>query len=165
MYMKCLKCNKETSNIKFCSKSCANSHNNSLKPKRKAKVRICSNCNKPTGYSWKVQRTICDICLDLKKAKETKKDYINKAKYQVHSIIRSQARVLYQKSNKPKYCLVCKYNKHYEVCHIKAIKDFDDTDFISEINNLDNLIALCPNHHWEFDKGLISLRTIQDSNL
>ena len=28
---------------------------------------------------------------------------------------------------------------------------------ISEINNIDNLIALCPNHHWEFDHSQLNI--------
>jgi hypothetical protein len=25
------------------------------------------------------------------------------------------------------------------------------------VNSLDNLVGLCPNHHWEFDHGLLQL--------
>ena len=28
---------------------------------------------------------------------------------------------------------------------------------IEEINNINNLIGLCPNHHWEYDNGLLEL--------
>ena len=38
-----------------------------------------------------------------------------------------------------------------------AVSDFDDSALISEINSKDNLIALCPNHHWEYDHGLLKL--------
>ena len=37
------------------------------------------------------------------------------------------------------------------MAHIKAVSDFNDDTLISEINDIDNLIALCPNHHWEYD--------------
>lgn len=66
------------------------------------------------------------------------------------STIQREARKNYQNSNKPKQCIICEYNKHYEVAHIKAVSEFDDNILISEINNIDNLIALCPNHHWEY---------------
>ena len=59
--------------------------------------------------------------------------------------------IIYQNSNKPKQCICCNYDKHYEVAHIKAVSDFNDDTLISEINDIDNLIALCPNHHWEYD--------------
>ena len=49
------------------------------------------------------------------------------------------------------------YDKHYEVCHIKAVSDFSEDTPITVINHIDNLVALCPNHHWEFDNGLLDI--------
>lgn len=72
--------------------------------------------------------------------------------------IQKFARNVYAKSNKPKQCVICGYNKHYEVAHIKAVSDFDDSALISEINNIDNLIALCPNHHWEYDNNGLDIK-------
>lgn len=69
--------------------------------------------------------------------------------------IAKHARRVFSLSDKPKECLICGYNKHYEVCHVKAIADYDNTITIEEINNIDNLVALCRNHHWEYDNGLI----------
>lgn len=65
--------------------------------------------------------------------------------------IASLARNVYYKSSRPKWCICCGYDKHFEVAHIKAVSDFEDNTLISEINSEDNLIALCPNHHWEYD--------------
>lgn len=48
-------------------------------------------------------------------------------------------------------CSKCGYDKHYEVCHIKGIKDFPLTATIGEVNHPSNLIPLCPNCHWEMD--------------
>ena len=31
------------------------------------------------------------------------------------------------------------------------MSSFNSDALISEINSIDNLIALCPTHHWEFD--------------
>lgn len=67
------------------------------------------------------------------------------------SAIQKYARKIYESSNKPKQCICCGYSKHYEVAHIKAVSDFDDDALIAEINSENNLIALCPNHHWEYD--------------
>jgi len=39
------------------------------------------------------------------------------------------------------------------VCHIKAVSDFDENTPIVIINSIDNLMALCPNCHWEFDNN------------
>lgn len=59
-----------------------------------------------------------------------------------------------------KECSVCGYNKHYEVAHIKAISSYSEDALISEINEISNLIALCPNHHWEFDNNIINVLEI-----
>ena len=48
-------------------------------------------------------------------------------------------------------CEKCGYDKHVEFCHIKPIKDFPETSTIREVNAKENIIALCPNCHWEFD--------------
>ena len=56
-----------------------------------------------------------------------------------------------------KSCFVCGYDTHYEIAHIKAISSHADNSLISEINKKDNLVALYPNHHWEFDNGLLPL--------
>ena len=71
--------------------------------------------------------------------------------------IAKHARRVYNKSDKPKECLVCGYNTHIQVCHIKAVADFNENTLIKEIHSWDNLVALCPNHHWEYDHGLITI--------
>ena len=95
----------------------------------------------------KVQRCFYEI------QSSKKKDIFltHKSWQSARSIIRRNARMIYDKSNKPKYCIVCGYDKYYEVAHIKSVSSFDDDSLISEINSIDNLIALCPNHHWEYD--------------
>ena len=75
------------------------------------------------------------------------------------SAIQKMARQIFEKSNKLKKCIVCGYDKHYEVAHIKAVSEFNDDDLISKINDIDNLIALCPNHHWEYDNKLLDLKS------
>lgn len=71
--------------------------------------------------------------------------------------IRKSAEKVFEKSNKPYKCIICGYSKHVEIAHVKAVADFEDNVKVSEINNIDNLIALCPNHHWEYDNGLLKL--------
>lgn len=61
--------------------------------------------------------------------------------------IRKDAQAVFDKSNIPRCCAVCGYDKHIEIAHIKAVADFDDGTLVSEINDINNLIALCPNHH------------------
>lgn len=79
------------------------------------------------------------------------------------SSIQRHARLVYAKSDMPKNCVICGYAPHYEVCHIKAVSEFEDTALIvNDINCLANLVGLCPNHHWEYDHDLLPERQIRD---
>ena len=71
--------------------------------------------------------------------------------------IQKLARMIYIKSDKPKKCIICQYEHHYDVAHIKSVSSFSDETLISEINDINNLIALCPNHHWEYDHGKLDI--------
>ena len=51
----------------------------------------------------------------------------------------------------PKKCACCGYEKFVEVCHIKPVTEFPKTASLDEINDMLNMIYLCPNCHWEFD--------------
>ena len=70
--------------------------------------------------------------------------------------IRKLADMIFKKSNRSQKCVICGYDKHIEIAHIKAVSEFSDDALVSEINDINNLVALCPNHHWEFDSGLLS---------
>ena len=87
----------------------------------------------------------------------TKKELFNNHKtYQsARNAISKHARKVYEKSGKSKHCLICGYNRHTDIAHIRAVSDFPDDAFIGEINDIHNLMALCPNHHWEFDNHLL----------
>jgi len=144
---------------KFCNSSCAASYTGRKYPKRKRKKIYCKRCNKEIDRkSWKDRRTVCDECnpnnVDWSKILYGDTKY--KRKYQINSQIRGLARTFYRKSNKPKKCMICGYDKHYDVCHIRNISSFSDETPISVINSLENLVALCKNCHWEFDHGLLN---------
>jgi hypothetical protein len=74
-----------------------------------------------------------------------------------HDKLRTDSRSIYLNSKKPRVCLNCGYSKRIDVCHIKDVKDFSDNALISEVNSIDNLVALCPRDHWEFDHGILEL--------
>lgn len=40
------------------------------------------------------------------------------------------------------------------------MKDFAPDALLAEVNTQANLIALCPNHHWEFDHGRLNLSSV-----
>lgn len=54
-------------------------------------------------------------------------------------------------------CFVCGYDKHVELAHIQSISSFSTDTKLSEVNSSKNVVQLCPNCHWEFDNGLITL--------
>ena len=161
--IKCLNCSIETTNPKFCSSSCSASYNNKLHPKRKPEG-SCSTCGTPLTRRLKYCSKKCYFTAlgyltsdDWGSFKYGELKLLRK--YQKNSRIREMARKLYIKSNKPRKCYICGYDKHFEVCHIKSISSHSDSTTIAEINSLSNLIALCPNCHWELDYGNLKLET------
>ena len=151
---------------KFHNQSCAAIYNNAhriLKIKEKMdKRRLCPDCGQ---IKIDDRSDVCQQCYRILNGKLnslgklTKAEIFNKrTNYQsARSSIRAWAQEVYMKSDKPKCCHVCKYTLHFDVCHIKKVSEFPDDALISEINAIDNLIALCPNHHWEFDHNLLKL--------
>ena len=149
----CECCGTQTKNPKFCSKRCAAIVNDKKYPKRK-RTRLCRLCGTLilSGYTY------CNNCFKTKVLRTSialndlrLTDLHSLAKYQRSAYVRLLARKIFKNSGKPKVCQNCGYTKHIEVCHKKAIKQFPDDALVSEINNINNLAALCPNCHWEFD--------------
>ena len=147
----------------FCGHSCASIFSNKLRSGYEHSRRLteyrCTKCDVLLATGWNAhvknkQRKTCVTCnsnyLDwntttLADMKE------NCTSGSFHGKIRCKSRTVYKKSNKPKCCAVCGYDKHYDVCHIKALKDFSLDATLAEVNHIDNLVAMCPNHHWEHD--------------
>lgn len=94
---------------------------------------------------------------DLKAAKQTKGELFKKRKnwQSARTAIRKHAARVVKSNNILQQCKICGYTKFVEICHIKPVKDFDDSCYIQEINDIENLIILCPNHHTEYDNGLL----------
>jgi len=158
---KCEFCNKTTLNPKFCSRSCAAKFNNSKFPKRTKKKFYCQICGLevPTRNKYCEEHNINKIDWNS----VTYKELTSTRNYQKNSRIRSLARPKFLKSNKH-VCANCGYDKHVEVCHIKPINEHSPDTKIAEINDLSNLIGLCPNCHWELDNGHLRIEDIQKSN-
>ena len=165
--MNCLKCNKETK-TKFCSKRCSVSYNNKKSPRRQVVDRICTRCGLNLGKdrNKRSYRTICNSC--YKQDPRVKNKILTETKGELrgpgnavfggrYATIRQHSRKSYIKSGLPMQCYVCLYDRHVDVCHIRDIKDFPETSLVSEINDISNLVALCKNHHWEFDNGYLKL--------
>ena len=148
--IKCLHCGKLTKNKKFCSQSCAASHNNKKYPKRVSN-RTCAKCGSPDMKSNKSK--YCTKCsrstpISNKTLKEVIEQNYNQAS-NLFTPIRDHARRTHYKPGLP--CSKCGYNKHVEVCHITPISDFPLDTKVSVINHKNNILILCPNCHWEHD--------------
>ena len=163
----CKQCNKEIllPNYKlkknnFCSLKCSNIFNN---PKIN-KITICENCNLNfTKSKDKVSNTCSKLChIELGMKHRLIKDSIKREGSNTYDTIRKNARI-YSKYFYPLKCMLCDYDKHYEVCHIKDLKNFTGEETIYEVNNKYNLIHLCPNHHWEFDHNQLDIQKIREA--
>jgi predicted restriction endonuclease len=110
-------------------------------------------CGRPTNK----YRTYCNECYQFFSIEEQTYGQLKaRTKYQKNSRIRMHARKKYMNSGFPKCCIACGYSKHIDICHVKDISSFPDETLIKEINDLSNLVALCKNHHWEFDNKFMS---------
>ena len=135
---------------KFCNRSCAAKYNNS---NRLLKKKYCLNC----GIEIKKSGSFCRACwntrmyeISLAELKLNRDCYTSWRNY-----IRKSARELFIKSGAKLICHVCGYSNVVEIQHIKSVSDFPDDAIISDINSPGNLVALCPNHHWEIHHGLL----------
>ncbi len=124
-------------------------------PKRVKSTR-CINCQEPVRYGYRRCKTCheAQLRLDRKTLLEATLGRIDASRY---TGVRSHARKVFAESGKPRQCAVCGYSTHVEICHIRDISTFPMETLASEINALTNLVALCPNHHWELDRGLIQM--------
>jgi len=157
---RCRKCNNiipyEKRKNSFCSHSCAGTYNNLIRGYKKPLLdRFCKRCNKK--IERKTHRDTSTLCKECRKGYFFNDDiplksiiYTKHHKSSAFALVRSRARTIAKDLNMTK-CSLCGYNKHVEVCHKKAISSFSEDTLVSIINSPDNLIALCPNCHWEFD--------------
>lgn len=153
----CICCGKETYNPKYCSMSCAAKIGNKNHPKRKLKGK-CISCNTPISSDRKYckschRKTLINydklLLKDLKTPKGSRNSY--------HTCIRQHSKSVASSFNMLEKCKICGYNKYVECCHIKPVSSFPEETTLSIVNAPSNLIGLCPNHHKEFDLGLLQL--------
>ena len=136
---------REARDKKFCSRSCSASYNNSTR-------KIGKQCNSEKKVKVEAEeKTVPKKVITFLSLTRLELYTRSLNNYAARSAICKNARYVYKKSDRDKFCSECNYTKYYEVCHIKAVSDFNDDSLIREINDLDNLIALCPNCHWEHD--------------
>jgi len=165
---------KETRVKQFCNSSCFAKFSN-VKRVSTVKIIYCKRCGKKL-YLYRKSSGRFSSCKYCKKCRylrirfdsskfdqqlpgRTKGEMFKKsANYQsARGMIRRHACQVFAVSGIPYVCDVCGYKKHINVCHIRSVADFPDDATVSEINSLTNLVALCPNHHWELDHGFLNL--------
>lgn len=152
----CSCCGKETYNAKYCSSSCAAKINNKI-PKRKVQGSCCV-CSSPISST----RKYCKSCYEsqwksyadctlsqFKTSKGSRNSYT--------TLVRQHANRVAKENGKLKKCVVCGYDIYVECCHIKSVSSFSSDTKLSVVNSPSNLVMLCPNHHKEFDLGLLKL--------
>lgn len=150
----------DTRKRKYCSRSCAAITTNKER-KRDKSPRKCKRCGKiiPEGLRLRA----CKDCHQREKIKGYKlEEHRDRCKgYQSsRSSIQNHARHIYLGSKRQRVCFVCGYDRHVEICHVRAIAKFSGATKIEAVNAIENLVTLCPNHHWELDHGLIELEKL-----
>jgi len=165
--------NKSETKHFFCSHSCSATYNNK---KRKNAASDCPNENHKHGYNkcpicGKLKFRTSELCSDCRNKNKrlniknrTLGSYVDGKKYLATKCgdIRRDARRTIEESKKEKVCAYChnhEFDDILEVHHIKGILDFERTTKIKEINDENNLVWLCPNHHKMLELGLIKLQS------
>lgn len=131
---------------KFCNQSCGAKYHNRIKP-RSPKSPPKKRVKKSRSWRWLEGYTKGEV-------------FEKHSNWQsARSSIRVHAQFIYNEYWHSKMvCENCGYEHHIEICHIKAVAEFDNNALVSAINDINNLIGLCPNCHWELDHGMLKLR-------
>jgi hypothetical protein len=162
---------------KFCSKSCAATYNNKIYPKKHSSpYGRCQYCGSTIVLRKKRKggyfpRKYCNNCYKrMSVLNQNKGIYDDSTKGELlkrtlnwqsaRSIIRFKATQIYYLSGKPLICKICGYSDHVDIAHVKRVADFSNDTLLITINHIDNLVALCPNHHWEYDHKILNLPQI-----
>lgn len=162
----CLNCQQETTNLKFCSRSCAATYNNHGIVRNKPKERECSSCGAVFFRTSGNRSVLCESCRE----RFEPGFYQNKTLAEYHGLLSVKGKhrswrnshicVLNRSWNKHLVscpCQNCGYDKYVELCHVRSISSFPGTATLGEVNAESNNLVLCRNCHWEFDNGLLDL--------
>lgn len=159
--MKCLNCEKETRNPKFCSSSCCATYYNKISPKRKPEGK-CKTCGKIISTKYKYCSALCkekDKKLEIQnriiKKAQTKKEKKGNSKNVISYRKRTKIKAVEYKGGK---CIRCGYNKcvnalafHHIDPKTKEIRISSGNTIAYEklIKELDKCVLLCLNCHAE----------------
>ena len=169
---RCECCNKETTNPKYCSRSCAIKISNRTTPRRKSKpLTKCIKCtnivaNRYTDYCEECRKRGVNRCrASMKPISE--RTIAEAIAAQTHSrganrynAIRSNAQIIYKAETRNAKCENCSFDQHVEVCHIKAVSEFSLDTLVSTVNSRNNIAFLCPNCHWLLDHSKLDINLL-----
>lgn len=157
---RCTNCGCQTTNPKFCSRSCSAVYTNVHFPKKQASVKktcLFKDCSE----SWLIRDNPNRYCSKHSREERNKNQTIGDYKTELraaglhpswgNSVLRQKCRAA--NAFRPQVCQVCGYKRHVEHCHIKPVSSFPPEALLSDINAPSNVYILCRNHHWEFDHG------------
>ena len=155
----------KTGNL-FCSRNCSATFNNKG-VRRHGGLNKCKQCEKTIPsrkkYCSKECRTshLGYLTLPTNTLKEITERLSVRGKHPSwrNAHIRNHNRH-FNKDKKSKPCAKCGYSLYVELCHIKQIKDFDDTATLEQVNSPNNVIQLCRNCHWELDHDLFKIEDV-----
>lgn len=136
----CTTCNKETINPKYCSRSCAATFNNSLKPKRKRKPRgFCLQCSKELIRSQPKNPNHGKYC-SVKCARKYERCSRVKSGEAGIRALKTHMQIELSMSS-CSICTIAEWNNK------QIVLELDHIDGNPENNSLINLRLLCPNCH------------------
>lgn len=140
----------------YCSHSCSAKATNCRRRKLENR-RPCPFCGKEIRNKETKHCISCRAIFLYEKTGDLSKGQVSRERISTHArwIIKERL----------SSCLVCGYDFAVEAAHIKPVKSFSMETTVREINLIENLIPLCPNHHLEFDRGKITLEDIRNVGL
>lgn len=156
---------KSSNGARYCSRRCSTVARHKLGPIHKPKPRQCYKC----GVSFtttkqhesiracpKCHRTRKEISIGLRTIDEIERSNTSTRQPDKYGRIRLHCRALHRDlAERP--CATCGYDRFVELCHIRAISDWPKDTLVNIVNSDNNVIQLCPNHHWELDHGYLKL--------
>ncbi len=161
--MKCLNCDNQTSNPKFCSRSCSASHTNKLNPKR-VPTNKCSLCSIPILASKKFCSDFCKTKYKELNKNPTTSKYANVKDYRK----RIKLKAVDYLGGK---CILCNYKKSIRALSFHHINPSEKEFSISSSHvkwatlksELDKCILVCSNCHSEIHEGLVAPDLISEA--
>lgn len=140
---------------RFCSRKCSASWvSKTTSTARRKSGNECLSCGSACGSRLRCEGCYREDALASASLAELRSSYDTS---QYHAKIRGHARSVFKKGGGLKRCKVCQYDLHVDIAHIKDVADFEPSATLSDVNSSANLVALCKNHHWEFDHGYLKL--------